>query len=564
MQLVARDYQIEAVNSIYRFFSVNTGNPVIAMPTGTGKSVVIALFLESIYRLYPQQKVIVVTHVKELIEQNHSKLMALWPQAPSGIYSAGLNQRDTVQKIIFAGIASISKRASDFGHVDLLIVDEAHLVSPSDETMYVMFIACLKEINPNLKIIGLTATPWRLGHGKITQDGIFTDICFDITTLQAFNRLIAEGYIAPLIPKKTRLLLDTTGVHLVGGEFNSKELQTAVDKDEITFSAIKEAIELGQDRKHWLCFASGIKHAIHIADTLNMMGISAVAIHSKMSTKERDAAIEGFKQGKYRCAVNQNILTTGFDFPEIDMIIVLRPTQSVVLWIQMLGRGTRPAFGKTDCLVLDFANNTKRLGPINDPVIPRKKGEKGGDAPVKCCEKCSCWNHASVRVCAYCGEEFKFVTKLVANASSNELIAGDMPIVELFEIEHITFQTYKKLDRPPMMLVTYFSKFRMFKEFICFEHEGFAGKKAREWWRLRSNEPIPVTVDEALARTSALKSATHLRVWINKKYPEIMATCFDGTAFGTKEQVTALPTTNTDLGKELGYSPVVSEDDIPF
>src|SRR5690554_3076854 len=195
MLLKPRSYQTECVSSLYNYFATNHGNPVCALPTGTGKSVVIAMFLESIYRFYPSQKVLVLTHVKELIAQNHEKLMALWPQAPAGINSAGLGKRDIHQRIIFAGIASVAKKWAEFGHVDLIVIDEAHLVSPNDETMYRAFITGLMSVNPHLKVIGFTATPWRLGHGKLTDPhekngkeipGIFTDVCFDITGLHAF------------------------------------------------------------------------------------------------------------------------------------------------------------------------------------------------------------------------------------------------------------------------------------------------------------------------------------------------------------------------------------------
>lgn len=549
-----RSYQIEAVSSIYNYFGTKSGNPVVAMPTGTGKSVVIAMFLESVFRYYPNQRVMILTHVKELIQQNYEKLMGMWAFAPAGVYSAGLNRRDVHAPITFAGIASVAKKWAMFGHIDLVIIDEAHLVSPSEATMYQTFLAGLLSINPNLKVIGLTATPWRLGHGKITDPvkndkgeevpGIFTDICFDITGIEAFNRLIAEGFLSPLVPKSTVTKLDVDGVHMRGGEFIASELQNAVDKTDVTIAAVREALELGHNRNHWLVFAAGVEHAIHTAEIMNDMGIPTVAIHSKMTDKERDDAIAKFKAGYYRAAVNNNVLTTGFDFPAIDLILCLRPTASAVLWVQMLGRGTRPspATGKENCLVLDFANNTRRLGPINDPVVPRRKGEKGGDAPVKECPVCSTWVHASLRWCngvmkdgSACKHEFKFETKLKQGASTAELIKGDMPVVEVFKVDHITFIEHRKEGRPPMMKVSYYCGYRSFEEFVCFEHVNYAGKKARDWWRARSNEPAPTTTAEALDRADSARAPTHLRVWINKKYPEILATCFDGTAFGKEE-----------------------------
>ncbi len=567
--LQPRSYQIEAAHSVPNYFQTNSGNPVIAMPTGTGKSVVIAMILQMVYHYWPSQRVMVLTHVKELIQQNYDKLMTLWPAAPAGVYSAGLNRKESNRRITFAGIGSVAKKAALFGHIDLVFIDEAHLVSPNDETLYQLFLAALKEVNPNLRVIGFTATPWRLGTGRITEDGIFTDVCFDITGMQAFNRLIAEGYLAPLIPRQTKMMLDIDGVHMRGGELIASELQHAVDKYEITQAALRETLELAHDRRHWLIFASGVEHACNIADMLNDMGIPTVAIHSKMGDAQRDQAILDFKSGKYRAAVNNNVLTTGFDFPGIDCIVVLRPTASTVLWVQMLGRGTRPfecaEYKKENCLVLDFAGNTRRLGPINDPVIPRKKGAKaGGKAPVKLCGSCATYNHASVTHCCYCGAEFSFQVKLKQTAASDELLRGDAPLVEVFKVDHITYSTHEKAGRPIMMKVTYYCGLRLFSEYVCIQHDGFAQRKARQWWRERSSAPFPESTEAALVQTDTLTAATHLRIWVNKQYPEILSHCFDGTAFGQQE-AGAPPTTDTAArAAKVAPSYADMDDDIPF
>ena len=541
MLISLRSYQQEAVDSICRYFQMQAGNPCIAMPTGTGKSLVIAGFLESIYRQFPLQKVLVLTHVKELIEQNCEKLLALWPNAPAGVFSAGLKRKDVHDRIIFAGIASIAKHAEKFGCVHLVIIDEAHLVSPNEETMYHKFLAALRLVNPYIKVIGLTATPWRLGQGKITEDGIFTDVCFDITSISAFNRLIQEGYLAPLIPRKTELLLDVSGVHKSGGEFKANELQFAVDKDAITYAALSETLQLGADRNHWLIFASGVEHANNIASMLCTMGVECKAVHSKMSDAERDQVIADFKSGKIRAVVNNNVLTTGFDFPAIDMIVMLRPTSSTVLWVQMLGRGTRPWEGKNNCLVLDFAGNTARLGPINDPVIPRKKGDKGGEAPIRICDCCQMYNHASARFCGGqpfptnegCGAAFTFTTKLKKVASTNELIKSDLPIVEEVFVDSVTYAIHSKQGKPPSLRVSYYCGLRKFNEFVHFELPGWGERKAREWWFSRLPKDTaptapPVTTATALEwAPKALSVPTRLRVWTNKPYPEIMAVSFN-------------------------------------
>lgn len=613
-----RDYQIEAVSCIWNYFSSgHTGNPLVAMPTGTGKSIVIGRFLQSVFHYYPFQRVIVLTHVKELIQQNYEKLTSMWEFAPAGVYSAGLGLKQSDKAITFAGIASVAKKWAMFGKVDLVLIDEAHLVSPNDETMYGTFLAGLRSINPALKVIGFTATPWRLGHGRLTDpkqmpDGtfkppMFSDICFDITGIEAFNRLIAEGYLSRLVTKPTVTKLDIDGVHMRGGEFIEKELQTAVDREEVTRAAIAEAMELAHDRKKWLVFASGTEHADNVCDMLNDMGISAGCVHSKR--EGRDETIKAFKCGELRALVNNNVLTTGFDDPSIDCIIILRPTASSVLWVQMLGRGTRPYYvttmpghnggppldlntvegrleamrngGKRNCLVLDYAGNTLRLGPINDPVVPNPKGKGVGEAPVKECPKCGCTVHASLRWCdgeradgTPCDHEFTFENKLKQSASSGALIVGDLPVTEVFKVDHVTFSRHTKKDRPDSVKLGYYCGFKAFYEYVGFEHTDYAGRKAGQWWRQHGTGPQPATVTEALVAMEKVKLPTHLRVWTNKKYPEILGKCFDGTAFGTSEPSDYDEGPARDVVDSKGKSSrpvagspilhVVEDDEIPF
>lgn len=588
----ARDYQAWAEQSLYKYFGEKSGNPLIAMPTGTGKSVVVALFFQGVLRYWPSQRMMCLTHVKELIKQNFDKLKEVWPDAPAGIYSAGLNQRDTQFPITFAGVASVAKKIHLFGKIDLLVIDEAHLVSPNDVTMYRMIIDALRKINPLLKVIGLTATPWRLGQGMLTDEGgIFTDIACDMTSMEPFNWFIEQGYLSPLIPRRTATHLDPGGVHMRGGEFIAGELQNAVDKAPLTEAAVREMLELASDRRSWLVFCSGVQHTEHVAEMLTAMGIECAAVHSSM-THDRTRIIDRWKNFDLRCIANNNVMTTGIDHPGLDFIGSMRPTASAGLWVQMLGRGTRPLYAdgfdtssqqgrlqaiaagpKQNCLVLDFARNTKRLGPINDPVKPNPKGKGGGDAPIKECDNCQTYVHASVRVCPHCGFNFPApLLKIKTTASSDALIKADIPIVETFSIKHITYSMHTKQGRPAMMKVTYYSGLRSFNEFVCFEHTGYALHKAHSWWKERANRATyPSTTLEALTWSTMLQAPTHLQVWSNKKFPEIMKACFDGSAFGTQ------PASNKELPSTNVYSKPDSsrlanekvsfddmDDDIPF
>jgi DNA repair protein RadD len=525
----------------------------------TGKSLVLSGFIQQACIKYPGTRIMKLTHVKELIAQNHNALLSIWPNAPAGIFSAGLNKKQIGSPIIFGGIGSVAKvDPVAFGRIDLLIIDECHLVSPKQSTQYQLVIDGLRKVNPYLKVVGFTATHYRLGQGMLTDEGgIFTDTCFDMTRLDAFNWLLDHGYLSQLIPKKTSIELDVSNVHLSGGEYKQQELQEAVDKEEITYVAVQELVREGWDRSHWLVFASGIEHTIHVAEMLESFGVATVYVHSKMTNQERDAAINGFKAGTFRAMVNNGILTTGFDFPAIDLIGVLRPTQSASLWVQMLGRGTRPVFApgfdlstvagrlaaieagpKRNCKVLDFAGNTRRLGPINDPVLPKQRGKgKSGMAPVKICEACGTYNHASVRFCIGCGFEFpKLPTKINAHAGSEELISrgkkDEELILEIFKVDRVTYHRHTKPGKPDSLQVSYFSGLRMFREWICLEHQSLPGKRARDWWRERSSQEPPETIVEALEKLRELRVPSHIRVWMKTKYNEVLAYDFSGTAFG--------------------------------
>lgn len=539
-----RWYQQEAIDALFNFFWNNlTGNPVIAMPTGTGKSIVIAEFCRIVLTQWPNQQILMLTHVKELISQNTEKLLNLWPAAPVGIFSAGLNRKEHYLPIVFGGVQSVvnllQKDSFAFGRRDLVIIDECHLLSVKDTSQYQTVLAKLREVNPHLRVIGLTATPYRLKTGTITDgEGLFDAMAYDLCAPHQFERLLEEGHLSPLIPKRPMTAVEMKNVRVVAGEYNLKDLDEAIGQDTIR-GACREMCEYGWDRKSWLVFAAGIEKAEEIAEMLQSFGIDAAASHSKLSIEENNQRIQAFKDGRLRALVNNNKLTTGFDHPGIDLIGMLRPTLSPGLWVQMLGRGTRPAPGKQNCLVLDFAGNTARLGPINDPVIPGKP-RKGapGEAPVKICEPCGCYNHCSARLCAICGAEFIFQNKLTAQASEQELMklsetilvpqTLDLPQRELkeFDVSHVMYHKHQKNvpGSKPCLQVTYIvNGMQRFKEWVFFSHYGDNRTRAVAWWLRRANGlPTPANTEEAYANATKLKMPSKILVSIGGKYPMIV------------------------------------------
>ncbi|QIG68927.1 ATP-dependent RNA-DNA and DNA-DNA helicase protein [Rhizobium phage RHph_Y55] len=551
-----RYYQVEAHDAFFNFVKATWGqdkHPVLALPTGTGKSVIPAMITRSIFHMSPNQRVINLVDVKELVGQNSNAMRSVWPQAPIGIYSAGLKQKVAYQPITFAGIQSAAKDAERFGHQDVAFIDECQMISPNENATYKKFLFKLKEINPNLIFCGLSATPYRLGLGMITDGGILTDVAYDVTGLHAFNRLLDEGYLSPLIPMPTDNELDVSGVHMRGGEFVENELQAAVVKEDLTWKALQETASKAYRRNHWLIFATGIDHVRMIVKMLKHMGIPAAGVHSKMDPAidgERDQNIADFKSGKIRALVNADVLTKGFDFPALDCIVLLRPTSSVVLHVQILGRGTRPFYfnpgdafdletvegrfaaiaagPKQNCLVLDFAGNTQRLGPINDPRIPGKKGKGTGEIPIKCCTECGCMAHISARVCINCGTEFTFEQKITPQASTAVLIAAPpQPQVEVFNVDNVTYAPHVRPGKTPSLKVSYFCGARRFTEYVCLQHEGGIRHKAHKWWRERHHSEPPTLIDEVIPLIGELKVPNQIRVWVNTKYPEILMHLFE-------------------------------------
>lgn len=538
--LELRYYQREAIDSIYNYFAHNKGNPIVAMPTGTGKSVVIGGFAYEVLNRWPGQRLMMATHVKELVRQNADKLEMIWPGAPYGIHSAGLKQRDETQPIIYGGVASMVKNVLAFGHRDLLLVDECHLIGKSEAALYNILITGLRNINPRIKVVGFTATGYRVGMGYLTNGDLFTDFCYDITGIEAFNRLIVEGYLALLISPRTAIGIDAAGVHTASnGDYVQAEAEAAAMR--VTWDALNDASRFKHSRHSWLIFAGGIEHAETVVQMLRQLGISACAVHGgnkqhPMSEKQRDKNLEDFKAGKYQACVNYGVLTTGFDHPPIDLIIMLRLTKSTVLWVQMLGRGTRPFHGdnifppKQNCLVLDYARNIEKLGPINDPVIPRAKGQGAGEAPVKVCDWCGGYNHISARFCVQCGNEFEFAVKINKTAYDGQEPIRDLtPVYERFYVTRIIYRRHKSKNNLESLAAVYSVRGRAlpFTEYISIESLGRARQRAEQWWATRSSTPCPNTIEEALQMQSMLRTPSVLTVWTNIQYPEIVRFDYD-------------------------------------
>ena len=345
-----RDYQRESIDALYAWFGQHEkGNPLLVLPTGAGKSVIAAALVQEIVEKWPSQRILIVTHVKELIEQNYLKLMELWPQAPAGVNSASLKRRDADSQIIFAGIQSIYNRPYELGWFDLILVGEAHLIPDKTMTgMYRTFLDQMENINPAIRIVGLTATPYRLDDGLLTEgkNKLFHDIAYEIP----INLLLDRGYLCPLTTQPTSTRANLSSVKKQGGDFVISQLAQAVDQAEITKAAIAEVVELASDRKSWLIFCVTVAHAENVRAEIRGYGIPCEMVTGDTPKTERHDILTRFKRGSIQALVNVSVLTTGFDAPCIDLMVYLRPTQSLSLYVQMAGRGMRLKEGKESCI----------------------------------------------------------------------------------------------------------------------------------------------------------------------------------------------------------------------
>lgn len=537
--MILRPYQSEAEEAVYRHLRTRDDNPVVVIPTGGGKTPVIASICDKAVNQWGG-RVLILAHVKELLAQAANKLAAVCPNVEVGIYSAGLGRKELGKQVTVAGIQSLYRKACDLGKVDLVLVDECHLIPLDGDGMYRSFLDEMHVVNPDVRVVGFTATPFRMGVGPVCSDDHFLNqVCYEISPRQ----LIADGYLSPIIAKAGQSgRVDFTAIPKRGGEFVEHDAQLAMDREDITREAVAEIVSLTADRKSVLIFTTGVSHANHVKQEIERItGEECGAIFGDTPATEREETIARFtgeKHGMFsrprlRFLVNVNVLTTGFDAPCVDCVVLLRPTGSPGLYYQMVGRGFRLNPGKDNCLVLDYGGNALRHGPVdklNQPKQPtRGKGE--GEAPAKECPKCHSVVALSCVVCADCGHEFPpGEEKLTAFSAGVPVLSGEITD-DILPVESTDYAVhYKKGDAnaPPTMRVIYrVSAWESHSEWVCIEHKGWARKTAEKWWKARSEHPVPTTAKEATELANAGVLADPVKITLRsisgEKWPKVLS-----------------------------------------
>jgi DNA repair protein RadD len=522
-----RPYQRHALEALETYWQSGGGNPLLALATATGKSLLIAWLIHDLLARFPNLRILVLVHVQELLDQNLEHLLALWPAAPVGINCAAFDRRDWDQQIIFASIQSVFRSPERLGARDLVLIDECHLVPHDGAGMYRSLLDTLRDIAPDMRVCGLSATPFRLDSGRLDEgDGkIFDDVIYTYD----IARGIADGWLSSLSSKATRTTIDVGNVGQRGGEFIAAELEAAVDDETKIAAACDEIVQLSADRKCWLVFCCGISHAMHVRDALRDRGVSCEAVFGETPQDERERIIAEFRARRIRCLVNVMVLTTGFDVPGIDLLVMLRPTLSTGLYVQQIGRGTRKAEGKTDCLVLDFARNVYRHGPVDRISIATTGKSNGNGTGVKVnsvkakeCPDCGELNALASQFCVQCGYEFSLPRPLAKHATTADAVPILSEQQAWLPVHDLTFHKHVKFsdpDAPPTLRVEYLCGLSLYSDYVAFEHRGRARTFAERFWFAHGGkQPVPATVDEALQRVCELDRAYEITVVRNGKF----------------------------------------------
>lgn len=530
MQL--RPYQSKAVSLLHRYFRNNRGNPVLEAPTGSGKSMIQAAFIRDAVTEWPQTRVLALCHVKELVEQNAKAMRRAMPGGDIGVMSAGLGSYDAHNAVIFGGIQTVAKRREMMGRFDLIFVDEAHLVPKSkSDGQYRQTIDFFRSQNPKLKVIGFTATPYRLDGGLLHtgENRLFTDLIAAKSAGMSVAQLVEQGYLSPLTTKPVQTKFSAEGIAKSGGDYIQKQLSDAVAAGDFTQDAVAEMVQLGVDRQSWLVFATDVLHAYNIQGYLRTHNIESDVVTGETPPATRDRLVRNFREGRSRCLINVSVLTTGFDAPQTDLVAFMRPTASTSLYVQMCGRGMRIAEGKTNCLVLDFVDNIAEHGPVDNVKPNLKRGEKG-EAPLKECHQCNALVNAAVRECPECGAAFEIEERgfRVSDKPSAAAImsADEQATTYTFKPTQVKASVHRKPGKPDSVKIDWYAgMMRVCSEWVCPSHGGYAKRVADLWWMQHMSSFQPVLPQQwvEVLNQGIEKMPSAIVIDRRGKYPQIIS-----------------------------------------
>lgn len=404
MKYTLRPYQQEAVDAAMAHIRSTISSCVIILPTGAGKSMVVAELAARIYEM-SKKRVLCIAPTGELVTQNRSKY--LLTGEPASMFSAKAGPKNLRHPVVFGSPVTIKNSIEMFGDkYGAVIIDECDGITPTIK----FIINEMRRRNAKLRIIGMTATPYRLGTGYIYKEHYIDGPTDEETAIEPYydkvvyeleaKFLIDNGYLTPPVTEHVEEEYDTSGLEKDKlGRYTAASVERAmVGKGRKTSRIVEDIVRRSANRRGTMIFASTKKHAMEIMESLPPGSYSYV--FGDMPTAERNKAISDFKAQKVKYIVNQNILTVGVDVPHCDHIAVMRATESPRLYQQIIGRGTRLYEGKENFLVSDYAGNIERhfaeTGDLFTPEIKATRKKPSVPMEVKC-PSCGFVNEFGVR-----------------------------------------------------------------------------------------------------------------------------------------------------------------------
>ena len=530
-KIILRDYQKEAIDSVWKYWSKTKGNPLIVAPCGAGKSLIIADLIQQLHQEHGA-RVLILTHRAELLQQNEAELQKLLPGAKTGFFSASLGKKEYFSPITFAGIQTIEKNLHNFDPFDICLIDECHLLPRSAQTQYGRACTLLKQMNPKCRFVGLTATPFRLDSGSLHkgEGALFDSVTYDIPV----QKLVDSGYLVPVTAKRGVTVANMSGVKKRGGDFVSKEMAQAFDN--VLQSACDEIIERGKGRKAWMVFCASVEQAETTKQIMIQSGVSAELITGDTPRAQRKDIIDQYKAGKVRCLVNVDVLTTGFNAPITDLLALVRATDSTSLYVQIVGRAMRTHPGKKDALLLDFGGNVERHGPIDDVIIKQPSGSGDAEAPAKACPECHSILPLSSRQCPDCLYIFPPPKPSYNGTAFDGAVMAIQRKPKWIKVDGVAYKRHKKEGKPDSVRIEYKCGLKTYKEWLLPEHSGRAkietDKKIRDRYAPESN--LSITTDVILEHSVFLRCPKFILVKQEGKYERV-----EQVHFGSQEPTNA-------------------------
>jgi len=495
--MIPRNYQERELQNLYKFITdpKNAGkNPLVEACVGSGKSAMIAWFMDRMLRIpsFSKLKFLCLVHTQELVSQNLEEFKSIAPSVHSTLYMGTLGKKDHSGQVVYGSIQSVSGHPELF-NPNIIIVDECHFITKrAEKGRYRQFINAMKEKNPGLVVIGFTGTAWRMDGGALIhgEERLFHEITGKVT----IRELLDLGYLAPLRPptEEIKNKFDTSSLSMKDKDNESKIAKIMDASQKKIDNAIDEYYRLSYGRKKHLIFGTTIEHCEHICKSAKRY-FKCEFIHGKLTKKQRQKHIRDFKNGKLDMLVSGIILTTGFNVPSIDSIGNMRLTASSALYIQMAGRGLRIANGKVDCLWIDFTETTEILGPVDEIEPPPPPID--GTMLVKKCPECDKSNiPAATKTCPNCGHEWEFQENELDEGFSHEekaslarVLSTDIIPPMWVDVEDAKWDISFKNNKPTEkhIVITVLpkgNKQQPYKFYMDFDSDGFNRNNACYLW----------------------------------------------------------------------------------